>query len=226
MAGMHTSITMLLDAGKNRDAGAWVRLARAYEPLIAKWIRQLGVVSSDVADLTQEVLLALASDLENFNHNGRIGAFRNWLRTIAVNRCRRYWTAKGRRVDTPDVEKQLDELADPQSELTRRWDLEHDQFVLQQLLNDLQFFFDKRSIEVFHRVTLLSESPADVARDFGLTTGHVYKIKFRVMRKLEEAASELDDDILPRPHFNLADKADGPDDKAAVARTPNERRPE
>ena len=39
---------------------------------------------SDVDDLVQEVLAVVLRELPQFEHNGRTGAFRRWLRTILL----------------------------------------------------------------------------------------------------------------------------------------------
>ena len=60
------------------------------------------------------------------------GAFRSWLRTITVNRLRTLWrTRRGRAVAAggSDIGQMLDQLADPNSDLSRRWDQQHDQHV-------------------------------------------------------------------------------------------------
>ena len=71
-----------------------MQLHGIYEPLIVGWVFRAGIDESDVSDVTQEVLTALCQELTNFEHNGRTGAFRNWLKMITVNRCRRYWSSK------------------------------------------------------------------------------------------------------------------------------------
>jgi len=43
---MKTSINMLINARIKDDSGAWRQLVGAYEPLIEKWIGQIGVKRS------------------------------------------------------------------------------------------------------------------------------------------------------------------------------------
>ena len=62
-----------------------------YGPLIRRWLQQHDTPEADADDLAQEVLLVLARDLGDFDHNGRTGAFRLWVRSITANRLRDYW---------------------------------------------------------------------------------------------------------------------------------------
>ena len=136
----------------------------------------------------------MSRELAAFEHNGRTGAFRNWLKITTVNRCRRYWDSKKRRselsgtIDGPDV---LNQLADPNSELSKTWDNEHDHYVIDRILKMIEREFDRMSFEVFVRNVLKAESPELLAREYEIPVGQVYKIKFRVMKRLRQEADEL-----------------------------------
>lgn len=191
---MDTSKSLLEKAKDDPKSDAWFELIRIYEPLIAGWIVRAGVEQSEVGDISQEVFQALSRELAAFEHNGRTGAFRNWLKITTVNRCRRYWDSKKRRselsgtIDGPDV---LNQLADPNSELSKTWDNEHDHYVIDRILKMIEREFDRMSFEVFVRNVLKAESPELLAREYEIPVGQVYKIKFRVMKRLRQEADEL-----------------------------------
>ena len=128
-----TSATLLERLNDRSDSVAWRRLVDLYSPLIKAWLRQHGVSASDAEDLTQDVLGVVVREVARFRHNGRVGAFRTWLRAITTNCLRRSWRSRRRRVEAaspPDLVALLDQLEDPASDLSRRWDREHDQHVL------------------------------------------------------------------------------------------------
>jgi len=115
------------------DSVAWRRLVDLYSPLINAWLRRHGVSAEDAEDLTLEVLEVVVREVARFRHNGRAGAFRTWLRTITINCLRQ--SMQSRRhcalaAGSPDIAALLDQLEDPASDLSRRWDREHDQCVL------------------------------------------------------------------------------------------------
>lgn len=170
-----------------------------YEPLIAGWIARSGIEESAVSDITQEVLQVVSVELPKFEHNGRTGAFRSWLKLISINRCRRYWDSKKREVHlSPQVNRDtgsdiLDQLEDPKSELSKQWDREHDQYVLGRLLELMKSEFDATSFGVFSRITIEGKAPQLVAAEAGISVGQVYKIKHRVLKRLREVAEGLVD---------------------------------
>src|SRR6266849_3626698 len=89
-----TSLGLLNRLRSTPDAESWRRLVDLYTPLIQGWLRRLAVPPSDADDLTQEVMTVLVRELPQFKHNQQRGAFRNWLRTVTVNRLRVLWRAR------------------------------------------------------------------------------------------------------------------------------------
>src|SRR2546430_9892229 len=92
-----TSVSLLQQLREQPNGDAWRRLVELYTPLLRQWLSRNGMQSSDIDDLTQEVLAVVVRELPQFQHNQRVGAFRRWLRTILVNRLRNYWRADPQR---------------------------------------------------------------------------------------------------------------------------------
>jgi RNA polymerase sigma-70 factor (ECF subfamily) len=193
---MKTSKSMLIRARENPDSEAWFKIISIYDPLIAGWLRRSGVSGAEVSDITQDVLYAVSQELHRFEHNGRTGAFRNWLKTITVFRCRRHWEKQKNTVpmaDTTGLDLVLRELEDPNSDLSQQWDREHDSFVLDRILKMIEPEFEPRVMEVFRRSAVGGETAKAISTDLDISTGQVYKYKFRVMQRLHEEAKGLID---------------------------------
>src|SRR5712671_2205965 len=94
-----TSFSLLNRLRTQPDAESWRRLVDLYTPLIQGWLRRHAVPAADADDLTQEVMSVVVRELPQFKHNQQRGAFRNWLRTITVNRLRVLWRSRHRRLD-------------------------------------------------------------------------------------------------------------------------------
>src|SRR5262245_30510590 len=127
MDQQNTSLTLLHEAQAGNNF-AWQRLAKLYEPLIAGWARRHAAVPEDVEDLAQEILLQVFRHLQQFKHQGRRGAFRSWLRTVAVHTTRDFWRARQRQLrgtGDSDFQAMLQELEDSSSGLAQAWDREH-----------------------------------------------------------------------------------------------------
>jgi RNA polymerase sigma-70 factor, ECF subfamily len=191
-----TSATLLHRLNDRSDSVAWQRLVDLYSPLVNSWLRRQGVSAEDAEDLTQEVLAIVVREVSQFQHNGRAGAFRTWLRAITINCVRQSWRSRSVRPQTtrlPDVDSALDQLEDPASDLSRRWDREHDEFVLHRLLDLIEPEFRPATWQAFRR-QVIDAAPAEmVAAELGLTVNAVLIAKSRVLSHLRRNAEGLVD---------------------------------
>jgi RNA polymerase sigma-70 factor (ECF subfamily) len=170
------------------DADAWRRFDDIYRPLLGGWLRRYALQASDVDDLVQVILQAVFRELPCFHYDPARGHFRCWLRQIMVNRLREFWRAKKR--DRAFVESLLKQLQDPSSDLSQRWDREHDQHVLQALLAQIEPQFAAKTRQAFHRL-LAGEEPRAVAAALGLSVNAVLLARSRILKCLREAAQDM-----------------------------------
>lgn len=189
-----TSVSLLGRARDDAESDSWRRLAAIYTPLLRQWVRRYELQAADADDLVQEVLVTVARELPAFEHSGRTGAFRCWLKTILVHRLRNHW--RSRRYRPPakggsSVLDQLRELEDEASSTSRIWNAEHDRHVLAQLIQQIRGRFEGRTWEAFQRQMLGGESPATVAESLGLPVHSVYVAKSRVLNALRQEAAGL-----------------------------------
>jgi RNA polymerase sigma-70 factor, ECF subfamily len=189
-----TSLSLLDRLRHRPDDGTWRRLVDVYTPLIRGWLRRHGLTEADADDLTQDVLAVLVRELPGFEHAGRPGAFRSWLRTITVNRARNFW--RRRQAQPParggdDFLRVLDQLEDPDSAPSRLWDEEYDRSVARRLLALVEGDFEPATWRAFRRVVLDGVKPAAAAAELGLSVNAVLLAKSRVLRRLRQEMSGL-----------------------------------
>jgi RNA polymerase sigma-70 factor (ECF subfamily) len=189
-----TSLSLLHRLRHSPQDDGWSRLADLYTPLIHTWLRRYEVQESDAHDLVQEVLLAVSKDIGAFEHRGQPGAFRGWLKTILLNRLRKFWRARDRQPQArgdSDIEAKLAQLDDPASELSQIWNREHDQYVLRQLLALAEPHFDPKTWKAFCRVALDGRKADMVAQELGISKNAVIVAKCRVLNRLRQEAEGL-----------------------------------
>ena len=192
---MAETSTSLLERLRSADRPEdWSRLNDLYAPLLRSWMRRYEVGDSDAADLIQEVLMAVAKDVAKFEHNGRRGAFRTWLKRILINRLRDFWKAQAKlpkATGGSDVVERLQQLDDPRSALSQLWDSEHDKHVLKKILDAAQPQFAPNTWEAFRRVVIERIPVEKVAEECGMTLNAVFIAKSRVVSRLRQEASGL-----------------------------------
>jgi RNA polymerase sigma-70 factor (ECF subfamily) len=190
-----TSLTLLDALKQNRDGRSWQQLVEIYSPLIQGWLRRHGAKQHDVDDLVQNVLTVVFRRLGDFDRE-RTGAFRSWLRMIAVNCLRDHWRAqRARPTATGDTEfvLMLNELADSDSQLSRVWNEEHDHHVTTFLLAQVRTEFRPATWKAFEQFALKERDPEAIAAELGISTNAVYIAKSRVLKRLREVGAGLVD---------------------------------
>jgi RNA polymerase sigma-70 factor (ECF subfamily) len=191
-----TSFSLLDRLRLQPDAESWQRLVELYTPLIQGWLRRHALPPADADDLTQEVMAVVVRELPQFRHNQQRGAFRNWLRSITVNRLRALWRSRPRRAlatGGSDFLKMLDELEDPQSNLSRLWDQQHDQHVARRLMELVEPQFEPTTWRAFRRTVLDGNKAATVAAELGISVNAVLLAKSRVLSRLRQEMQGLTD---------------------------------
>ena len=193
---MNETRQSLLLRAQTGEENAWKDLTDLYRPLILGWLKRQGVAPGDVEDLSQEILVSVVKYLPSFEHSGRPGAFRSWLRTIVGSRTIDYWRAREAGTHASgagDATAALQQIVDPHSDLNRRWDEEHDRYVLHCLLDLVAEEFEPATLQAFRRLTLDGVSGAEAAEELGLTVPAVYMAKSRVLKRIRQEAEGLID---------------------------------
>jgi RNA polymerase sigma-70 factor, ECF subfamily len=188
-----TSVSLLdrLRAARPDDPD-WLRLEEIYQPLIRRWLGRVPGLGDESADLTQEVFLVMVRDIPRFERR-REGSFRAWVRLITVNVLRNHRKRQFRKraVGMDACDAFLDGLAEPNSELAREWDLDHDRHIFQKLQTIVQPAFAPATWEAFRRFAIEGLPAAQVATELGLTVNAVTLAKSRILKRLREEAGDL-----------------------------------
>ncbi len=194
---MHTTKISLLQQLTSGEPDAWRELDEMYRPLIARWLRRYQLEASDVEDLTQEVMSLLIRDIGKFHHNGRVGAFRTWLKMTAVNLARNYLRRKNlpRGTGGSSFLERLDQLEDPHSNESRAFELEHDRAVVQRLLQRISNQFEPITFQIFRSHVLEGQSARETAEKLEVSVASVHTAKSRVLRRLRQLAADCIDDL-------------------------------
>lgn len=192
---METSVSLLERLAGSPDDADWRRLNDLYQPLLRAWMARSGVGDADLADLAQEVLLVVFREVGAFERRG-LGAFRGWLRTILANRVRTHFRAAKRRPAAAgggDGDRLLDDLESPDSDLSARWNREHDEHVAASLMRRVSGDFAPATWAAFQRHVLEGEPAAAVADGLGLSLNSVLLAKSRVLKRMRAELAGLTD---------------------------------
>ncbi len=189
-----TRLSLIDEVKLGESPEAWEQFSEIYNSLIAHWLRREGIQAADAADVTQEVLTAVFTQVKNFEHNGRVGAFRCWLRRITANRLRRVWAKKSRsqqhgsEVNLSDL---ADQISDDSSRMSRVWDDEHNAFLINKLLDAIRQKFNGKHLAAFRRVSIQGEDAQAVADEFSMSLGAIRVAQHRILKTLRQIAGSM-----------------------------------
>jgi RNA polymerase sigma-70 factor (ECF subfamily) len=184
---LDTSPSLLEQLRTGPREEAWRKLVDLYAPMLHGWIKRYSIQSSDVDDLVQEVLTTLVRELPQFQCDSEHDSFRSWIRVILAHRLQAVFRSRESQPQLAGGSDQamlLDQLADPNSDLSRVWNEEHDRHVAHTLLNAIRADFEPNTWAAFQRTTMESAKAADVAAELGLSVNAVFIAKSRVLRRL------------------------------------------
>jgi RNA polymerase sigma factor (sigma-70 family) len=181
----------LLERLRRQSAAAdWNRLDQLYRPLLHRWLLCDPTLGAEAEDLVQEIMTVLVRELPQFER-ARLGSFRSWLKTIALNRLKAFWRSRKARPALLGNGSPLAELEDAASELSRQWDQEHDQFIIHRLLEMIEPEFAATTWQAFRGVVWDERKPDAVAAALGLSVNAVLLAKSRVLKRLREEGRGL-----------------------------------
>ena len=182
-----------LEGLRRNDQTDWDRLVDIYAPFIRRMVTSQHLTGVDVDDVTQDIIAVVVKNIAAFDRQ-RTGSFRAWLRAIAVN-CIRDHRRKAQKAGVAGggsaASEYLQQLEDENSDLSQRWNAEHDAHIMRQLLAQVQNEFEPKTCEAFVRQAIDHERAQDVAAALGLTTNAAYVARSKVMTRLRALAGEL-----------------------------------
>lgn len=194
----NTTRITLLKRLADGEALAWTDFDALYRPLLRNWLRSSHLSAADVEDLSQEVLVFVMNNVADFRHNARTGAFRKWLRLSTVNIARNYMRrhAKEKLLAASDFAALLDNLADPNSDISQAFDLDHRRYMLRHMMDEVSDMFQPKTMDIFRMYVLEEASVADTAALHEVTDAAVYIAKSRVMQRLRECSQAWGEEFL------------------------------
>jgi len=134
----------------------------------------------------------MVRDIPRFERR-REGSFRAWVRQVTVNVLRNHRKRQFRKpaIGMDPCDAFLERLAEPNSELAREWDLDHDRHIFQKLQAAVQPAFAPATWEAFRRFAIEGLPAAQVAAEMGMTVNAVTLAKSRILKRLREEAGDL-----------------------------------
>ncbi len=175
------------------DQSAWQEFVERYGPKIYGWCRKWNLQTADAEDVTQNVLVRLASRLRTFVYDPGL-SFRGWLKTLTWHALSDYMSARqrpGQGSGNPDVVAQLESVA-ARTDLMQQLAEDFDREMLEEAQARVQLRVGQRRWQAFCLTAYDGLSGAEVARRLDMNVVTVFSAKSKVLKMLQKEIQKLE----------------------------------
>jgi len=183
-----TRASLLVRLRDPRDEAAWTEFIDLYVPLIYRYARKQGLQDADAADLSQEVLRAIAGAVGRLEYDPRRGAFRNWLFTVVRRKLSNWRRAQRNRPDGRDAlatNHLLEQCPMPPAG-EAAWETEWEDRLFAWACEQVRPTITASTWQAFWRTAIDGQPTRQVAADLDLSVTAVYLARRRVLARLKE----------------------------------------
>ncbi|MCH7728582.1 MAG: sigma-70 family RNA polymerase sigma factor, partial [Planctomycetes bacterium] len=187
---MSEATVSLLERLKSRteDTSVWRTFHDIYTPLIRSWLLRQGIRRQDATTVVEKVLEDVERKIAKFAPKQH-GKFHAWMREIVricLRKCCRDGDMQSFTSDNADIAMVLEQLQDPESDLCKAWELEHDSFVMNRLLEHVKPEFPTETWAAFRRLSMDQEDPEKIALRLGMSISDVITSRSDVLHRVHE----------------------------------------
>jgi RNA polymerase sigma-70 factor (ECF subfamily) len=190
-----TRNSLLMQVKDQRNAEAWEQFVQIYRPVIYRLARQKDLQDADAQDLTQQVLIAVASSIGKWESENQSTRFRHWLRKVAKNAIINALTRRpnDRAIGGSEIMTLMNEQSASAPETERLVEIEYRRELYLRAAELVQADVDPATWRVFE-ATVIDGQSIDVAADeSGKSIGAIYAARSRIVRRLRKAVHKLED---------------------------------
>src|SRR5262245_16802905 len=166
-----------------------------YEPAIYRLLRRHGLQDADAREVMQELFIAVSRSIDRWDPARERGSFRAWLRRVARNLVINWLKRRERRVAASggsDFQAWLDMLPGDSSAGTAEFGWEVRRSLFQRAAEQGRVEVEPATWQAFWETGVLGTSTADAATKLGMSAGAVRVAKCRVLVRIKEAVSAME----------------------------------
>ena len=175
------------------DEAAWGEFVERYGPKIYGWCRKWKLQQADAEDITQNVLVRLASRLRTFDYDpGK--SFRGWLKTLTWHAVSDYVSSQrrpGQGSGDPNVVRELESVA-ARADLMQQLAEVFDREMLEEAQARVQARVGPRQWQAFRLTAYEGLSGAEVAHRLDMNVITVFTAKSKVLKLLQKEIRKLE----------------------------------
>lgn len=190
-----TRASLLLKLCDHRDHEAWVEFVHLYEPVIYRVLKKYGLQEADALEVMQDLFVAVSRATERWIPGEEHGSFRGWLRRVSRNLVVNWLRDKKRQLPTitSDLDSMLNSKEPYEGQESREFDNEVRRSMFHRASDRVKLEVQPLTWQAFWEVAVAGLEISEVARRLGMTAGAVRVAKCRVIARLRQTVSMLEE---------------------------------
>jgi RNA polymerase sigma factor (sigma-70 family) len=178
----------LLDDIKNPNHARWEQFHQTYSSLILGVARRAGLNEHEGEEVFQDVLLAVAKKIPDFEYNPAKDSFKGWLLQITrwkiADQFRKRAGHAKHFAPSDDDATQLGQI--PATPFETVWDAEWQQLHLREALGRIKRQVNPSHYAIYHLHVIEEKPAAEVCATLGVNRAQIYLAKYRVGAALKK----------------------------------------
>lgn len=184
--------TQILTDLQQRHPAAWEEFCRTFGPAVVAFGRQLGLRPEEAEDAAQETLMAFAQAVQAGRYDRQQGRLSAWLFGFARRIIMKTQRLRARHLGVTTPPESLEHQCDDR-DLHLTWETQWKRVVLHRCLERVRQESDPQVFAAFVHYALQEQTAAAVAQRLGISRNAVYIAKCRILTRLRELESQLQD---------------------------------
>lgn len=192
--GRSTRVSILMALRNDpADQSAWSAFVDRYGPQIHAWCLRWKLQEADAQDVTQTVLLKLATAMKTFAYDPS-RSFRAWLKTLTHHAWSDFLESRARPGQGSGGDQVMEQLLSiaARDDLIQVMEASYDRELLEQASFRVRLRVAPQTWEAFRLTAIENLSGAEAARRIGMQVAQVFVAKRRVQKMLREEVHKLD----------------------------------
>ena len=186
--------SLILKVRDPEDRAAWDQFEQLYRPVIFRIARAKGMQHADALDLVQQVLMSVASAIDRYEQRTESAKFRYWLSRITRNAILNALTRRPRDRSSGGTAlvEMLSEVPNPDAATDALIDLEYRRELFRRAAEQVRSEVAESSWLAFELTALQQQTIEVTAEQLAMSPGSIYAARSRIMRRLRNAVSQLE----------------------------------
>ena len=189
-----TRESLIIQVKDPENRAAWEQFVSVYRPVIVRTALARGMQAADAQDLAQQVLMAVASAVGDWERRDESTHFRHWLRCVTRNAIVNA-LSRGPK-DRASGGSSIQELmagqpqSDPVTESLIDWEYRRELYQLAAKIVQRDVQVD--TWRAFELTVIEGMSNQAAAKELGKSLGTIYTARCRIMQRLRDLIAEME----------------------------------